>query len=80
MLLSSLLLIPIVGVFIILANKDNEISLKNIKLIGLTASILNFFLSLIIFILFDFSSLSTPRAVKSSAAKTASGFLCRERK
>jgi NADH-ubiquinone oxidoreductase chain 4 len=56
MLLSSLLLIPIIGVVAILVNKDKELSEKNIKLIALTASILNLFLSLIIFILFDFST------------------------
>ena len=56
MLLLSLLLIPIIGVFVILVNKDLGVSLTNIKFIGLTASILNLFLSLIIFILFDFST------------------------
>jgi len=56
MLLSSLLLIPIIGVFVILINKDNGVSLKSIKFIALTTSILNLFLSLIIFILFDFST------------------------
>jgi len=40
---------------VILVNKDLGVSLTNIKFIGLTASILNLFLSLIIFILFDFS-------------------------
>lgn len=54
MLLSYLLLIPIIGVFVILINKDN--SLINIKFIGLVTSILNLLLSLIIFILFDFST------------------------
>src|SRR3954465_12453523 len=56
MLLSSLLLIAVIGVVAILVNKDKELSEKNIKLIALTASILNLFLSLIIFILFDFST------------------------
>lgn len=56
MLLSSLLFIPIVGVLVILVNKDNGVSLTNIKLIALTTSILNLFISLIIFILFDFST------------------------
>jgi len=56
MLLSSLLLIPIIGVVVILVNKDKELSEKSIKLIALTASILNLFLSLIIFILFDSST------------------------
>ena len=56
MLLSSLLLIPIIGVFVILVNKDRGVSLKNIKFIALITSILNFLLSLVIFILFDFST------------------------
>jgi NADH-ubiquinone oxidoreductase chain 4 len=56
MLLSSLLLIPLLGVFTIIVNKDNEVSKKNIKLIALVASIVNFFLSLVIFIFFDFST------------------------
>jgi NADH-ubiquinone oxidoreductase chain 4 len=56
MLLSSLLLIPIIGIFAIVVNKDNGVSLKNIKFIALAASILNLFVSLLIFILFDFST------------------------
>lgn len=56
MLLLSLLLTPILGVFAIFINKDNELSATNIKLIALTTSILNFFISLVIFILFDFST------------------------
>jgi NADH-ubiquinone oxidoreductase chain 4 len=56
MLLLSLLFIPIIGVFLILVNKDNGVSLTSIKFISLTASIFNLFLSLIIFILFDFST------------------------
>jgi len=56
MLLLSLLFIPIIGVFLILVNKDNRVSLTSIKFIALTASIFNLFLSLIIFILFDFST------------------------
>lgn len=56
MLLSSLLLIPIIGIFAIVVNKDNGLSIKNIKFIALTSSILNLLLSLIIFILFDFST------------------------
>ena len=56
MLLSSLLLIPIIGVFVILVNKDKGVSFINLKFIALTASILNVFLSLIIFLLFDFST------------------------
>jgi NADH-ubiquinone oxidoreductase chain 4 len=57
MLLSFLLIIPIIGIFAILMNRDNEVrSIKNTKFIALTASILNLFLSLIIFIFFDFST------------------------
>jgi len=56
MLLSSLLLIPIIGIFVILLNKDNEVSLTNIKFIALSTSIINLIVSLIIFILFDFST------------------------
>jgi len=55
MLLSSLLLTPIIGIFTILINKyyNND---NNIKKIGLSFSLINLIISLIIFILFDFSS------------------------
>ena len=56
MLLSLLLLIPVIGVFTILINKDNGASLTSLKFIGLTTSIINLFLSLIIYILFYFST------------------------
>lgn len=56
MLLSSLLLIPLIGIFAIIVNKDNGLSVQNVKSIALISSILNLFLSLIIFILFDFST------------------------
>lgn len=56
MLLSSLLLTPIIGVITILFNKDNGISLNNIKFIALATSVLNFFISIVVFILFDFST------------------------
>jgi NADH-ubiquinone oxidoreductase chain 4 len=56
MLLSSLLLTPILGVLAILINKDNGLSLGNIKAIALITSILNLLISLVIFILFDFST------------------------
>jgi NADH-ubiquinone oxidoreductase chain 4 len=56
MLLSFLLLIPIIGVFAILINKDNGLSVTNIKFIALISSIANLLLSLLIFILFDFST------------------------
>jgi NADH-ubiquinone oxidoreductase chain 4 len=56
MLLSCLLLIPITGVFLIFVSKDSGVSLINIKSIALTTSILNIFVSLVTFILFDFST------------------------
>jgi NADH-ubiquinone oxidoreductase chain 4 len=58
MLLLSLLLIPVIGIFIISISMsyDLYINIKHIKNIALITSILNFFVSLVIFILFDFSS------------------------
>jgi NADH:ubiquinone oxidoreductase subunit 4 (subunit M) len=59
MLLILLLLIPIIGVFTISTGISYDLSvinIKRIKFIGLTTSIINLFISLIIFILFDFSS------------------------
>jgi NADH-ubiquinone oxidoreductase chain 4 len=57
-LLNSLLLIPLGGIFYIFSNdtyKSSDIN-KRTKLIGLTTSLLNLFVSIIIFILFDFSN------------------------
>jgi NADH-ubiquinone oxidoreductase chain 4 len=59
MLLTLLLLIPMLGVFTISTGMSYELSflnIKRIKTIALTTSIINLFVSLIIFILFDFSS------------------------
>jgi NADH-ubiquinone oxidoreductase chain 4 len=59
MLLTFLLLIPILGVFSISTGMSYELSFLNIrriKIIGLTTSIVNLLVSLIIFILFDFSN------------------------
>src|SRR6202021_986698 len=59
MLLTLLLLIPIVGIFIISTGMSYELSYLNIRRIkttALTTSIVNLFVSLIVFILFDFSS------------------------
>jgi len=59
MLLTSLLLIPVLGIFIISAIKTYElpnINIKYIKTIALITSIINLFVSLIVFIFFDFSS------------------------
>lgn len=59
MLLTSLLLIPLVGIFIISAipnNNKSVFALKQSKIIALTTSILNLFISLVVFILFNFST------------------------
>jgi NADH:ubiquinone oxidoreductase subunit 4 (subunit M) len=62
MLLLSLLVVPLIGIFTITTNLYNLFIdfhsyayLKLIKFIALSASILNFIISLIIFIFFDFS-------------------------
>jgi NADH-ubiquinone oxidoreductase chain 4 len=57
-MLLLLLIIPLIGIFIISTNLFSFITntyLKSIKIISLTTSIINFVLSLIIFIFFDFS-------------------------
>lgn len=65
MLLSSLLLIPIVGIFIISSNmsyEDTDVvapashKIMSYKITALIASLINLIISLVIFILFDFSS------------------------
>jgi len=63
MLLSSLLVIPLIGVFAISTSnvyKNSNFSLSSldsrIKSIALVTSLINLFISLIIFILFDFSN------------------------
>ena len=56
MLLLSLFLNPIFGVFALLTTNIHKISLRNVKLIALTTSILNFFISLILFMMFDSST------------------------
>ena len=59
MLLLLLLLIPIIGIFIISTSMSYELSafnVRRIKTTALTTSIVNLFVSLIIFILFDFST------------------------
>lgn len=58
-MLLLLLIIPIIGIFIISTSISYELSYINIKRIKFTAlitSIVNFFLSLIIYIIFDFSN------------------------
>jgi NADH-ubiquinone oxidoreductase chain 4 len=59
MLLTLLLLIPLLGIFIISTGMSYELSnigVRKIKVIALSTSIVNLFISLIVFILFDFSS------------------------
>nr|UYR50769.1 NADH dehydrogenase subunit 4 [Morchella crassipes] len=56
MLLLLLLLIPLIGIFIISSRSDFSASSSNeIQTIGLTTSIINLLISLVIWILFDFS-------------------------
>ena len=59
MLLILLLLIPLIGIFLISATMSYDLSnlnIKRIKFTALTTSIINLIVSLIIFILFDFSN------------------------
>ena len=59
MLLLLLLLIPLSGIFIISTSMSynlTDLRIKQIKITALTTSILNLFLSLIVFIFFDFSN------------------------
>jgi NADH-ubiquinone oxidoreductase chain 4 len=56
MLLLSLLLNPIIALLAILVNNIGRFSVRIMKYIALSASILNLFISLVIFILFDFST------------------------
>lgn len=56
MLLISLLLVPLVGIFIISAMPDQYKDLKSSKTIALITSVINFFISLLVFLLFNFSS------------------------
>ena len=58
-LLSLLLLIPLIGIFIIstgISYKLTPLNIKQMKLTALIASLTNLFISLIVFILFDFST------------------------
>lgn len=59
MLLMSLLLIPLIGIFMISAipnNNKSSLAIKQSKTIALTTSIINLFISLVVFILFNFST------------------------
>jgi NADH:ubiquinone oxidoreductase subunit 4 (subunit M) len=59
MLLPMLLLIPLAGVLVISSSLSEELTylkMRFIKIVALACSILNLFVSIIVFILFDFSS------------------------
>ena len=59
MLLISLLLIPLIGIFVIstaISYDITDLNIKRIKLTALGTSIINLFISLLIYILFDFSN------------------------
>ena len=56
MLALSLLLIPIFGITYINISNDNTNGGKNAKSVALTASTINLILSIVIYLLFDFSS------------------------
>lgn len=58
MLLTLLLLVPLIGMFIISTSYTNNsiVNLKQVKTIALGTSIVNFFISMIVFTLFHFSS------------------------
>src|ERR1700712_245873 len=59
MLLSSLLIIPLIGIFIIsigMSYQSPSLNTKVIKTTALATSLINLFISLIVFILFDFST------------------------
>jgi NADH-ubiquinone oxidoreductase chain 4 len=59
MLLSSLLFVPLIGIFLISSNmsyEDTALKIKSYKITAFITSIINLAISLVIFILFDFSS------------------------
>jgi NADH:ubiquinone oxidoreductase subunit 4 (subunit M) len=59
MLLITLLVIPLLGIFIIstgMTYEPSSVETTRIKKIALSTSIVNLLLSLVVFILFDFSS------------------------
>jgi NADH-ubiquinone oxidoreductase chain 4 len=59
MLLSLLIVVPLIGIFIISTSMSYELSALNIRRIKTTAlatSVVNLFISLIVFILFDYST------------------------
>src|ERR1700739_1954739 len=59
MLLSLLLIIPLFGIFLISTSISYNLTfldVRRIKLVALSTSVLNLFISIMIFILFDFST------------------------
>jgi len=58
MLLTLLLLVPLIGIFLISTSYNNNLvsDLKQVKIIALSTSVINLFISMIVFILFNFSS------------------------
>jgi NADH-ubiquinone oxidoreductase chain 4 len=59
MLLILLLLVPMIGIFLISSfsyNNSSSLSIRNIKIIGLSTSVFNFIISLIVFMIFNFSN------------------------
>ena len=59
MLLSSLLFVPLIGIFLISSTINYQVENKKVsysKYIAFTTSIINFILSLIIYQIFDFSA------------------------
>ena len=59
MLLLLLLIVPLIGIFFIstgISYDMTDLNIKRIKMIGLTTSIINLIISLIIYTLFDFSN------------------------
>ena len=59
MLLSSLLFVPFLGIFLIsskMSYEDRKLKIMSYKITAFVTSLINLALSLVIFILFDFSS------------------------
>jgi NADH:ubiquinone oxidoreductase subunit 4 (subunit M) len=58
MLITTLLLVPLLGILAIVTSPFNENNSYNSKVIALATSIFNMLISLFIFIIFDFSSIN----------------------
>ena len=57
MLLTLLLLVPLIGIFLISTSYQNDtVNLNRVKVIALSTSTINLFISMVVFILFNFSS------------------------